>query len=340
MMQIQKGFTLFELAITNLIIGILLFVYFSMYGDMVSNALSAYNEKHNLNNKLIVQSLINYASSYNNGVVPAPYTGSGYVSTIYNPADTSQSGINLTQTLQQQNIPQTEINDDGTGSANVRVYQLVNNLTQSVPLFASNGALATLTYQYGVIYLTGCPKSNATCNPTPATGIPGVSTAMTSANYNGWAANVQEGSPAFISTLNLQKQMLATTADRLNRIRDYFFAYLNQQRISAAAADATNWYPTDTTSLAGASPATNQGCRDGWYSLTNGNILNVIGLSASEYSTTAWKGAIQFCRDFDVTGTKAANAPPHYAALRILANVSSGLAPDPAVSGNNIFITF
>jgi hypothetical protein len=249
--------------------------------------------------------------------------------------------------LTQSGVNPSEINDDGTASKNVRVYQLVQGLTQQVPLYFRSGPLVTLTYDFGAIYLTTCPKGSTTCNPNSATGVPGDSQAISANNYTTWSTSGSDGRANFVSSLPIQKQMLATTVQRLDKVRDTLLSYLRTQQVTAAGGDTTNWYPNQDGkatpgSLSGANPATNQGCRDGWYDLSQAgvSVLPTVGLSAQEYGMTAWGGPIQYCRDYDPTGAGTPNAPPHYAAIRINVNVSAGLAPDGAVPGNNIVLTF
>lgn len=336
-----RGFTLAEMMVTLGLASIMLTLMTPLFQEMASTQQNAYSEKHKLNNLLIGQALKSVASGKNGkGQLPAPYTGDGYTNTIYNPNDTSTNGISLTQELLKQGVLQSEINDDGTVTSRVRVYQMVSGLTQMVPLFFQSGPVVQLTYQYGAIYLTECSKTKASCNPASATGVPGDSPALTATNFNSWTTKGTDGVPALISTLPLQKQMLGATAERLNKIRDASIFYLRSRQITAAAGDATNWYPSGSSSMGGASPSSNQGCRDGWYPLSSGDLLATIGLSTSEYSTTTWGGAIQFCRDYDPTGSKGANASPHFAALRINSNVSLGIDPDSSVLGNNVVLTF
>lgn len=347
-MKSSRGFTLAELAIVVTVLGLLTAALTPMFSDLFTIKKAAYDDKHRLNNVLISSALVTYAAnSTTTGRLPAPYTGSGYTKTIYNSADASAPGVALTQALVQSGINPAEINNDGTTSSAVRVYQLVQGLTQQVPLYFQSGSLVTLTYDYGAIYMTACPKSTSSCNPTAATGVPGTSTAMTSANYSTWTTAGTDGTPQFVSSLPTQKQMLATTVQRLDKVRDTLLGYLRAQQQSAAGGDTTNWYPNQAGaaaagSLTGANPATNQGCRDGWYDLSSGavTVLPTIGLSQQEFGVTAWGGSIGYCRDYDPTAAKAANAAPHYAAIRILGSVSSGSAPDAVVPGNNVVLTF
>lgn len=344
--QAVRGFTLLELLVVVIILGIVGVMVAPLINDMASAQRSAYDEKHRLNNQVIATALMNYtANSTLTGRLPAPYTGSGFTKTIYNPSDSTAAGIALAQAMTQTDINPSEINHDGTAAQKVRVYQTVVGLTQAVPLYFQSGPLVTVTYDYGVIYLTSCPKSTSACNPTAATGVPGTSPALTSGNYTTWATAGTDGPATFVSSMPIQKQMLATTTQRLDKVRDSLMSTFRAQQQTGAGGDTTNWYPNQAGlsaagSMTGATPATNQGCRDGWYDLSDAAVLVLpaVGLSAAEFGKTAWGGAIQYCRDYDPTAT-AANTPPHFSALRINSDVTSGAAPS-AVPGNNIVLTF
>lgn len=337
----QSGFTLIEMLITVGTTAVLMAVFAPLYQSIVSAQDRAASEKNRLYNQYVGNAFLSFArNTSTTGSLPAPYTGGGYTGTVYNSGDVTAAGIALTQALSQQGLPPNEINDDGTAGASVRVYQQVTGLSQQVPLYGRSGPLVTLTYQYGAIYMSGCEKASSTCNPTAATGIPGSSVALTSTNYNTWTTSGTDGAPYIVSTLPVQKDMLVTTANRLDKLRERLLSEFVVKQQSATAGDTTNFFPVASASLAGQTPATNQGCRDGWYSLATSTVLNGIGLAASEYGATAWGGAIEYCRDYDPAGTSGANVVPHYAALRIRANVSAGVTPDSVVSGNNVVLTF
>jgi prepilin-type N-terminal cleavage/methylation domain-containing protein len=337
----DAGFTLVELLAVVLVLGVLIVYYGPIGASAVGATEREKDEKNAWDIRLIADSLEAYTvgkPSY--GVLPSPYTGSGYTSAVYNAADTSATGTKLAQSITASHIPATEINDDGSASANVRVYQLVTGLQYVTPFEVQSGALVTLSYQFGAIYQTACSKTDASCNPSSATGIPGTSPKLTAANYTTYQLAGTDSKLVTVSSLKIQRSMLQTTRNHLNELVEAIREDFRAKQIIAAAGDATNFYPSGTTSMGGQTPASNQGCRDGWYSLPTSGVLDNIQISSIQYGATEWGGPIEFCRDYDPLGTKTANAPPHKAALRINASVSLGLAPDPSVAGNNVFQTF
>lgn len=338
-MKSERGFTLLELTIVVAVIAIVGIMVGPAVSDYVTSLTGTTTEKNDSNNLAIKDALTANARSTALGKLPQPYTGGGLYSAVYNPADSSPAGVVLANNLQKQ-VPTAQINSDGTAGGSVRVYQLVSGIPFPMPLYAQSGPQVTLTFQQGAIYMTSCLQSDTSCNPSPS-GIPGSSAVMTMANYNGWAVSGSDQDAVIVSSLPVQMDMLSSTTITLDKVRDALKSFFVTAQVTAAAGDATNFYPTDTvTALGGQNPGTNQGCRDGWYSLATTNILPQIGLSAANESTTAWGGLIEYCRDYDPLGSKTANASPHYAAIRIRSSVSLGLAPDPGVAGSNIFLTF
>jgi hypothetical protein len=219
-------------------------------------------------------------------------------------------------------------------------------LTQDVPLYFQSGPSVRLTYDFGALYVTTCPRANTSpsCNVNASLGIPGYSPVLTSTNFLTWKTVAPDYPAVVFSTLQIQKDMLKLTAVRLDKVRDGLASYFRAKVISASASDSTNWYPRPSTglpNLTSVTPLLNQGCRDGWYDLSSTDILTQIGLTASELGRTAWGGTVEYCRDYDPAGTGSANAAPHFAALRINRNVSSALPPDlttPAAS--NVVLSF
>ena len=337
---IERGFTIVEMITTVAIFGLLLTVLAPLFANGIAAESREYREKNKLTNRLIGESLEAYITTQpSKGVLPAPYTGSGFVATIFNASDTSAAGVQLTQALTNTRVTPLEINTDGMAGANVRVYQLLGGLTTSAPFEMQSGALVTLTYQFGVIYLTQCRQADTSCNPG-ASGIPGSSPVLTTANYKNYQLGGTDLALVTVSSLPRQRSMLETTRNHLNDLQDALLTDFRAKQIIAAAGDATNFYPSATSTMGGLNPGTNQGCRDGWYSLVTSDVLAQVQISSVQYGKTEWGGAVEFCRDYDPLGNKTPNAPPHKAALRINANVSLGISPDPSVPGNNIFLTF
>lgn len=336
----NKGFTLIEMVIVLVVLGLVSIAISPAFQAISTSRTGMYFEKQERNNNSVARGLLNYAGkSTSLGTLPAPYTGGGLLYAPYNPADATAAGLELSASLLATGIDSGEINDDGTFSNKARVYQRVTGLSQNVPLYFQSGPLVTLAYQFGVVYQTDCSMTDAGCY----TGLPGDSVAMTAGNYNTWDIATTDHAPAYVSTLVLQKSMLRNTVQRLEKIKAKLLEFQFVFQTQASASDATNFFPGDTsTDLSGSDPSTNQGCHDGWYDLTTTDVLSQMGMSSSEFGVTAWGGAMEYCRDYEPDGTDTSNAdmPPHYAAIRIHKNVSTGGSPDNSVIGNNVFITF
>lgn len=335
-MKLQRGhgFTLLEMLITLVVIAITMLALAPLFGMFITASTNNYKEQAKIDNQRIADAMVAVSQNEAYGVLPAPYTGAGYVSAVANLADTTPLGLAMRQALSESGISPASVNDDGTSVKNVRVYQRLAGLSQVTPLYFRSGPLVTLTYDYGVIYLTKCPVTDTGCRNG---GIPGASPAITASNRNSWVAVAPDTAPVFLSSLPVQKSMLVATTRRVDRVRDALLSYYRGKQLVAAATDVTNWYPG--AGMGGKAPASNQGCRDGWYPLDTSNVLPLIGLSQGEFGQTSWGGRIEYCRDYDPAASKSANAPPHAAALRFRSDISQGAAPDAAVLGNNVILT-
>lgn len=352
----SQGFTLVELGIVTIVIGIILTISFNFYAQNVTLDKRTYEQKHMLNNNAIRGALMSFAATTPVagaiGRLPAPYNNAGVAvyNAVYDPGNATAAGVALTTAITQTGMAINQVNTDGTAARNVRVYQTVAGLQQDIPMYFASGPLVRLTYDFGAIYQTKCARLDNVCNPNPASGVPGASPKLTSANYQSWATTGTDGPPALLSTLPLQKDLLALSVQRLDKMRDKFVGYVRTLQMAGSAADTANMYPWPTAfatpPLVGADPAVNQGCRDGWYDLsgtataTHSTILALIGLSPEEFGLTAWGGRVEYCRDFDPTGTSGANVAPHYGALRFNKSVSGALAPDTVTVANNVVVTF
>ncbi|WP_440569569.1 type II secretion system protein [Stenotrophomonas sp. STK17_22] len=331
-----KGFTLIELMIAVVVISIMAVAVAPMFSQYFAAQSAGYQEQAQQDNQAIVDALVLWAKN-NGGRLPAPYSGAGYTMTVYNPSGTSAQEQSLRSALADIAIARGGVNDDGSGARNVRVYQRISGLKKTVPLYGRSGPAVKLTYDFAAVYLTACPLVGSGCNPSPATGIPGVSPALVASNRATWSAAWPDMGARLGSTLPHEMEMLSATARRADRVRDALLAYYRGKQVSAAYTDTTNWYPG--SDMAGRTPGANQGCRNGWYELDRTQILPQVGLSQEEFGTTTWGGRFEYCADFDALGTKSPNAPPHSAAIRFNAEVSAGLAPDPMVISNNVLLT-
>ena len=347
MVRNERGFSLIELAIAVVMVGIMSMALAPIFSWMTATRNQLYDKEQSQYQRSIVAAMINYAAYYTtDGTLPAPYTNAGD-DLHYSVADLTPDNADETAILNylyQEGLETQTIFSDGSAGHRVRVFQRVTGLTNSVPLYLHSGPLVTLTYDYGALYLTACAFDEV-CNA----GLPGDSVALTNLNFSTWATAGLDKKADLFSTLNLQMKKLKQTGENLIAIRSKLEEFVALSSLSAAAGDMTNWFPAPTggaaVDLSGSNPVTNQGCHDGWYDLTQTvttNILAQMGLSATEYANTAWGGSIEYCRDYEplATGVGSADTPPHYAALRVNEDMSKGISPDNAVIGNNVFITF
>lgn len=328
----HSGFTLLELLIVVLILGMVSVIVSPSLGALAGSRESGLRSHNEMNNRLVKASLEQYAKTFSaTGTLPSPATVTGVGA---NAVDTTNA--NLLQTVLQAGVIGQEINKDGTSAGNRRIYQLVTGQTENDPFWYQTGPLVTLTYEIGVVYATRC-AAEGTCANTP----PGASGALNAGNVGTWTTSGTDYGAVMVSSLPLQKQMLGLSAQRVDRIRDALTAYFRGLQASAPAESTTNWLPG--AGMGGKDPAVaaNQGCRDGWYDLSTTTVLPTIGLSQTELGITGWGGHVEYCRVYDPTAGLSEAAPPYYAALRIRKSVSLGQNPDNTASApaNNVVFT-
>lgn len=356
-MRRQKGFTLLELAIVVVVLGVVFLMVHPMLSAMLGTQKRALIEKNTWINQKIGDSLLFHAKT-NTALGKLPTLTTAPYSTnfaIFNPTGTGTADENLfLQVLTQSGIDLTAINTDGYTAGRMRKLQKVSGLTATMPLYFQSGPLVTLTYEMAAIYNTVCRSNTDTGCDSYGRGT----VALTSGNYTTWnisTADTDESSLVTVTTLPLQKQMLGETTRRLNRIRDGLAAYFRSKQLTAAPNDSTNWYAdpnligasaTQVDVADGACAVGTPCCRSGWYDLSQTganpvNVLDVIGIGKTEYGKTAWGGRVDYCSDF-VIDNSAANTPPHNGALRILKSASTGSNPDmvDANYNNNLFLSF
>lgn len=340
----QKGFTLLELLVSIVLIGIMSSIVFSVIPLIEFNQQRAYEEGAFEKNRAVALGILKYANE-TTGRLPQPYFGTvnsvRYVSAAAHPTATDALNAGVRNNIQSLGVPTTQIFHDGTMAQNVRVYQRAQGLTRNLPVRGVTGDYVTVTYDVGVVYQTECSQFQACNNGIAGTSVPGASALLTISNHTNWVATLPDSQDYFFSTLDYQKRLLDLTMDNVSIVirriqNDYAY-----KSITSAPNDVTNFFlgPNGggAPNLSGTTNSTtNEGCYDGWYDLSaaNVNILERYGLNKTMYGTTAWGGRIEFCRDYDPINA-GKNALPHSAALRFNRNVTSG--PAPSV-GQNIII--
>lgn len=350
----QSGFTLVELAITTVVIGVVLTFVNPMLGSLYTSKQQAYTEKQRFTNQQLADVMLTHAKQNTQlGSLPALTTYPFKTNlAIYNPNATTGDEGNFKNLVSQSRLDLTAINTDGYSSGHMRKVQVLSGLTQSIPLFFQSGPAVTVRYQMAAIYNTDCISNTA---PTGCTAY-GRSAQLTSSNYTTWTVTAPDTALVAFSTLPLQKQMLAETARRLAKIRDALTAYYRARQIDPSNPPNTsnNLFPDDASNFINGGPqydpaqtdSFKPNCQSGWNALngSSSSILAQIGLGKSEFGTTAWGGPVEFCRDFRIDGSSGGAPPPYYGALRVNASVSLGVAADAnltaAAAANNLYLTF
>lgn len=333
-MHNNRGFTLVELLVSTVVISILGVIVTTSFSQLGAVSENLRRERANEENRKIGAGFKDIAATTTNGRLPASYTGAGYISAPMNlaPASGDTTGQQMLQIMQQTGLGLARINGDGYASNRVKVYQKIA-LVAHIPFFGSAGETVQITYDFGVIYQTSCAYTDLSCNPSPVSGIPGDSDVLTTSNHKTWRVKGQDLRPYFTSTYALQRTLVSDTKSRLLSIRNSLSSYFSSQLLAAAPGITTNFFPTPTGAGApnrsGSDPLTNDGCRNGWYSLdaANVNVLAQLNLMpVNFYGRTAFGGVIQYCADFDPANTSADTAP-HGAALRFGRNITAASIP-------------
>lgn len=372
----QFGFSLVELAIAVFVAGLLSVLMAPTFNLLATSNRLGYAEHQALINQEIADAMQQTAKVRNDlngttpmrGRLPDPWTnvnnpaGALYSAAIDPNADCASyySGGPVKALfacmLQRQGVSFLEVNDDNYDTHRERVFQKVTGLATKVPLYFSGGPNVILTYDYGAIYMTSCSRGDTTCVQNfSGVQVPGISPQLTATTIGGASPwNTQRAcatatcpgpdyAPVFVSSLPAQMELMQQTADRLDRVRDALKDYFKAMQVSSDASNVANWYPVGSPQQVHNPPV--QGCMDGWYDLsltTSPNILNQVGLDPVEFGQTAWGGRVEFCRHYvDQNNPPASNTtPPFFGAIRVNANLSTGLAPDTSNSNNNVVLTF
>lgn len=334
----QRGFTLLELTVTVVIVGIMAAIIAPYF--QVATTLNGQNYTLNQQriNRAISLSLHEYAKKIDPaGRLPAPYTNAsqGAYSTVVNATTPSALDTALFGLISQYGVSLPEINTDASPVERQRVYQRIvysaadpstSGLRVAMPIFGGSSVTALVEFDAGVVYNTACAKANAGCRQTfGAVVIPGTSPQFT--NTPTWTTTGSDGLPIRVTTLDIQKELLDQTGFRINRVRDQLRAYFQARLLQAPPGDPTNFYPAGSgaTSAPADVPSAASGCYTGWYALNGASdILPVAGLAKEEFGVTAWGRAIEYCRDYTASAAvSVANDLPHVGALRIRREVNA-----------------
>ncbi|MBK4738746.1 type II secretion system protein [Noviherbaspirillum pedocola] len=328
-MKTQRGFTMIEMTIAIILIGVVTIIVAPLLGELASSQNTAYRTRQITLNRKIAKAMIEYAKRVSpTGSLPMFYSNnSDLFAAPLNPSDNAQSNV-----YQMNGVPLEEANDDNRAAHLLRIFQRIGGLTQTVPLSRRSGPQVTITFEYGAVYNTTCSKG-ASCDKN----APDVSALMTSSNYGTWQPTPPDFGASYVSSWPVQMAMLADTDKLAQALQDAFSRYFDAQQ-AANPGSTANFYPNNGASTV-ASASSNQGCWYSWMSLNNSSLLDTVGLNRT-MGVTAWGGNIEYCRDFDATGSSSPDAAPHYAAIRFNNNVSAGSAPDASIASNNVILSF
>jgi len=328
----NKGFTLVELVIAVLVIGLVSLVMSPAFQFSTMAMQNAYVEKQKLINKRIGLGLLSYAKEHRDfgnyvpGTLPGTYTGASYARTVYDPSDTTIANF-----ITNEDVELAEINDDGSPGRKERVVTITAG-TQNVPLFGSAGEEVTLNFQTITIYTSTCDLTDGTCDPTDA------------ANDNDGATTVT------FSTLPLQKAMLNQTAASIRLISKQMNTWYRTQLLAATPGATDNFYPDPNVdvdsgfaalSTENPTAAGQEGCNHQWFSMAEENgtpavsIPAALGLDMNSVSRTPWEGLVEYCADYDpAAAANTEGVEPHFAAIRVNSAVTTGA--DPTGTGDII----
>ena len=326
----NKGFTLFEILVVLVIIGIMTALISPSFNFLITSKREAYIQKEKLTNKKIVNGILYWVKEdATDGKLPSVYTDIDYASSVADPTNTA-----LVAQIEKMAVEPGLINNDNSASERERVYHTWTD-SASVPMYGSIGPVVPLNFEHFEIYTSGCPKTDTTCDP------------LLDENKNNGTTTVRS------NTYRIQKDKLGQTVAILNALEAKLSEHFKVLKSKAAVSSTANFYPNPVdigaSSKAGRNPVTNSGCHDGWYGLDqlytkNGvtkTICDMISLSPAVFGQTAWQGPIEYCRDYDptATGTATAGKEPHNAAIRFRSTVTDGNPPS-GTSSDNIIIPF
>lgn len=379
----QRGVTLFELIVSAIILGVVSWITAANMGSFMAAKQQTFNAEQTVINRKIAQAMMNWSEyadiangtgSVVRGTLPQLCTsGAEEYETIVVEGICNDS---LGQYLIAAGVDNNSVHFSSPLDKRLRIYQKLRP-SQGVPsitvgLMGSYGASVQLNYDLGLIYTTNCRPTEA-CYTTASGKLdlglgdpsPAPSTILQMQSGGSGTSNLAQWTPpkngvagvTYVSTLPLQKKLLAITTERLTKIRDSLQTYFltKQSQASTATKYSTNFYPNDDADTSNFPNALipESGCRRAWINLSdpNSKVLQKIGVSTGVVGAisspamnieglTAWGGTIQYCSDYDPGGdSPSRDAAPHVAALRVFTSVTVG-APPSGTSEDNTYVIF
>lgn len=315
----ERGFTLVEVLIATVVIGVLSLVLIPATQTLMQARHQRYVEEQDVYSQRIANTMIRYAderSDEDKGRLPAPYDG-------YMVADPDGEFYKM---LMFSGLSPGQVNHDGREANNVRVYQRLDGETTEIPLFKDAAEPEIkVEYDYGVIYMTNVPESDA---GNPEYGDRGQLNDIN--DIESWAdSGGDDLSPRFVSTRTLQKNYLRELEEVVRTVRSHILQDYRSHKMSEDAQDIhkighihpdhNNRDYMESIGITGSS----NGCYSGWYDLPDEDILEDLGLNPTSHGKTPWGQDIEYCPVYTVQDVGGGEYTS-YAALRLPEDVSDG----------------
>lgn len=295
----QKGFTLIELLIVIALLGVVTKMMAPVFTGAIASQDKSFKAQQEFYNQELGKSLVEIASLSTDLSLPSPKSTS-----TNNIIDYSTLNADEQHIVNKTGIPLNQVDNDGSGGQNKRVYRKLTDVEADTKLFLSSGPAVKLTYDYGVLYSTESGFVDGLSDTAE----------LTLANMDTWRPDGTDYGASRFSTLLLEKERLVETGERLKILKDkmaMFFRFEQNNATSAASIIEDNHYPDSGGSFVNLS--------------TNATVLPVnLGLDQGEFGLTGWQNPILYCSNFDITtysGTDVA-----FSALNCL-NHDSGNPP-------------
>ncbi|CAM3782999.1 type II secretion system protein [Vreelandella rituensis] len=336
----QSGFTLIELLIVMFALGVVLAIFSSAAGRMLTMQRIAKQEQDAYENMLVGRSMAQYATRQQvvgslPDDIPDDYP-------VPNSSDIlHDTGGVLDALYIARGLSPHKARHDGTANKNQRSYRKFER-TDDEPLFgASGGPMLTLTIQHATVLMLADAQDKGLAPD-----------ALVTLDSNGdpqFHPSLGTEIPAYqFSNRVLQESLLGTTAQRVTRIRQALSDYVSAERANDMDRELlnneySNFYPasdgdqdyrqltgaTDDGSVSNLAGAGNARCYQNWISLTDidssstsPDVLSRVGLVYQEHGRTAWGKSIEFCPNYIPPGvTMDPDKPPFYGAIRFRKDV-------------------